>query len=397
MLKGKKILLGITGSIAAYKSAVLTRLLVKAGAEVRIIMTTASRDFVSPLTLSTLSKNPVLSDLAEDDSWANHVMLGRWADVMLIAPLSCNTLAKMAGGACDNLLMAVYLSATSPVVIAPAMDEDMWQHPSAKNNLNKISSYGNYCIPVEHGELASGLTGEGRMAEPETIVNWLHDFFSANLVLKGKRVLVTAGPTHEAIDPVRFIGNHSSGKMGIAIASEMKKRGAEVTLVLGPSQVPVEPDIKVIHVTTAAEMHKACVRIFARTEIAVMSAAVADYTPAKFSGEKIKKEDSNLVLTLARTIDILKSLGAKKKKAQLLIGFALETNNERENALKKLRSKNVDLIVLNSLKDEGAGFGHDTNKITIFDKAGKAHPFEVKSKKEAAVDIVNSIINLMHA
>lgn len=397
MLKGKKILLGITGSIAAYKSAVLTRLLVKAGAEVKVVMTAAAKDFVTPLSLSTLSKNPVLTDLVEGDSWANHVMLGRWADIMLIAPLSCNTLAKMAGGSCDNLLMAVYLSATCPVVVAPAMDEDMWHHATTKNNLKKISSWGNYCIPVEKGELASGLIGDGRMAEPETIVLWLKEFFLAKLELKGKKVLITAGPTYESIDPVRFIGNHSSGKMGVAIAEEMSKRGAMVTLVLGPSAIAVGSGIKIVKVRSAEEMYKACSTIFAKTDIAVMSAAVADYTPATIVKEKIKKETGDLTITLTKTKDILKSLGAKKKKGQLLIGFALETNNEKANALKKLDSKNADLIILNSLRDEGAGFGHDTNKITIFDKAGKAHPFEVKSKKEAAIDIVNSIINLMHA
>ena len=397
MLKGKKILLGITGSIAAYKSAVLTRLLVKAGAEVKIVMTSAAKDFVTPLSLSTLSKNPVLTDLAENDSWANHVMLGRWADIMLIAPLSCNTLAKMANGICDNLLMAVYLSATCPVVVAPAMDEDMWLHSTTKNNLQKISSSGNHILPVENGELASGLNGEGRMAEPETIVLWLKEFFSGKLELKGKKVLVTAGPTHEAIDPVRFIGNHSSGKMGVAIAEEMSRRGAAVTLVLGPSNLTASDDIETIRVKSAQEMYAACEKVFASTDIAVMSAAVADYTPVNFVDEKIKKTEPAFTLTLTKTTDILKSLGAKKKKGQLLIGFALETNNEQENALKKLESKNADLIVLNSLKDEGAGFGHDTNKITIFDKQGNEYRFDTKSKKAVAIDIVNTIIQLLHA
>ena len=397
MLKGKKILLGISGSIAAYKSAVLTRLLVKAGAEVRIVMTIAAKDFVTPLSLSTLSKNPVLTDLAENDSWANHVMLGRWADIMLIAPLSCNTLAKMAIGICDNLLMAVYLSATCPVVVAPAMDEDMWHHTTTKNNLEKIRLSGNHILPVENGELASGLSGEGRMAEPETIVLWLKDFFSDKLELKGKKVLVTAGPTYEAIDPVRFIGNHSSGKMGVAIAEEMYRRGAAVTLVLGPSDLIADNGIESIRVKSAQEMYTACKKIFASIDIAIMSAAVADYTPVNFVSEKIKKTEPALTLTLTKTTDILKSLGAKKKKGQLLVGFALETNNERENALKKLASKNADLIVLNSLKDAGAGFGHDTNKITIFDKQGKEYRFDTKSKKAVAVDIVNTIIQLLHA
>jgi len=397
MLKGKKILLGVTGSIAAYKSAVLVRLLVKAGAEVKVVMTAAAKDFVTPLSLSTLSKNPVLTDLAENDSWANHVMLGRWADIMLIAPLSCNTLAKMATGACDNLLMAVYLSATCPVVVAPAMDEDMWHHNSTKQNLDKIKSWGNHCIPVENGELASGLSGDGRMAEPENILKWLNDFFLNPRELEGKKVLVTAGPTYEAIDPVRFIGNHSTGKMGIAIAEEMNKRGAKVTLVLGPSDIVVNGGIEVLKVRSAEEMYNACEKIFAESDIAVMSAAVADYTPTEVASEKIKKESDSFTLTLTKTKDILNSLGSKKKNGQLLIGFALETVNEKENALKKLEGKNADLIVLNSLRDEGAGFGHDTNKITIFGRQGATQTFDTKSKKEVAVDIVNSIIQLLHA
>lgn len=397
MLQGKKILLGISGSIAAYKSAVLTRLLIKAGADVKIVMTHSAKDFVTPLSLSTLSKNPVLSDLSENDSWANHVMLGRWADVMLIAPLSCNTLAKMANGICDNLLMAVYLSATCPVAAAPAMDEDMWHHSTTKNNLKKISAAGTHILPVENGELASGLVGEGRMAEPETIVTWLEQFFFNQFELKGKKVLVTAGPTYEAIDPVRFIGNHSSGKMGIAIAEEMKRRGAAVTLVLGPSGISVKGGIDVIPVTTAAEMFDACNRVFADTDIAVMSAAVADYSPVTIAKEKIKKKADNFSLELAKTKDILKSLGEQKQNGQFLVGFALETNNEKEQALHKLQTKNADMIVLNSLQDAGAGFGHDTNKITIFDKQGKEYAFTTRTKKEVAVDIVNTIIQLLHA
>lgn len=397
MLQGKKILLGVSGSIAAYKTAVLTRLLIKAGAEVKIVMTPAAKDFVTPLSLSTLSKNPVLVDLAENDSWANHVMLGRWADVMLIAPLSCNTLSKMASGLCDNLLMAVYLSATCPVVVAPAMDEDMWHHASTKANLKKITSYGNIIIPVESGELASGLIGEGRMAEPETIVAWLSSFFLQRLELTGKKILVTAGPTYEPIDPVRFIGNHSSGKMGAALAEEMQKRGAEVTVVLGPSDITINPGVKVIKVRSAEEMFNACDKIFPSTDIAVMSAAVADYTPVKTAKEKIKKTENGLAVELTKTKDILKHLGANKKEHQFLVGFALETNNEKENALKKLQSKNADMIVLNSLNDAGAGFGHDTNKITIFDRTGNIFPFETKTKKEVAVDIVNTIIQQLHA
>lgn len=397
MMKGKKILLGVSGSIAAYKTAILTRLLVKAGAEVKIVMTSAARDFVTPLSLSTLSKNPVLTDLADNDSWANHVMLGRWANIMLIAPLSCNTLAKMAGGLCDNLLMAVYLSATCPVVVAPAMDEDMWHHGTTKKNLDTINSFGNYIIPVESGELASGLVGKGRMAEPETIVNWLNDFFLTGTELSGKKVLVTAGPTYEQIDPVRFIGNHSSGKMGLAIAEEMQKRGASVTLVLGPSDITVNGGIKLLSVKTAAEMLTACEKTFPDSDIAIMSAAVADYTPATVAKEKIKKTENDFAVQLTKTTDILKTLGGLKKNGQLLVGFALETNNEKENALKKLKTKNADMIVLNSLQDAGAGFGHDTNKITIFDKTGKEYPFDMKSKKEVAADIVNTIIKQLHA
>jgi phosphopantothenoylcysteine decarboxylase / phosphopantothenate---cysteine ligase len=397
MLQSKKILLGITGSIAAYKTAILTRLLVKAGADVKIVMTSAAKDFVTPLALSTLSKNPVLVDLTENDSWANHVMLGRWADVMLIAPLSCNTLAKMATGLCDNLLMAVYLSATCPVVVAPAMDEDMWKHGTTKKNLDILKGFGNHIIPVENGELASGLVGEGRMAEPELIVKWLDDFFFNEKELSGKQILITAGPTYEQIDPVRFIGNHSTGKMGVAIAEEMKKRGGDVTLVLGPSNIKVNGGIKVINVKSAAEMFDACEKKFATTDIAIMSAAVADYTPLQTATEKIKKTENDFAVSLTKTKDILKTLGQVKTGKQVLVGFALETNNEKEFALQKLYSKNADLIVLNSLQDAGAGFGHDTNKITIFDKTGKAWPFEMKSKTEVAKDIVNTIIQQFYA
>jgi len=396
MLKGKKIILGISASIAAYKSAVLVRLLVKQGVEVKVIMTPAAKDFVTPLSLSTLSKNEVLVDITSNDTWANHVLLGRWADIMLIAPLSCNTLAKMANGLCDNLLMAVYLSATCPVVVAPAMDEDMWHHPSTAGNLKKLASFNNKIIPVEKGELASGLFGEGRMAEPETIVHWLDQYFSTAKDLKGKKVLITAGPTYEALDPVRFIGNHSSGKMGIAIAQEMKDRGAEVTLVLGPSAIAV-PEVEIIRVRSASEMYDACMSRFKEMDIAVMSAAVADYTPVNVAAEKIKKNDSSFSIELTKTKDILKSLGEKKSNGQIVVGFALETNNEKEYALKKLQTKNADLIVLNSLNDAGAGFGHDTNKITIFDKQGNGKEFETKSKKEVAKDIVNTIIQLIHA
>ncbi|MBC7887560.1 MAG: bifunctional phosphopantothenoylcysteine decarboxylase/phosphopantothenate--cysteine ligase CoaBC [Ferruginibacter sp.] len=394
MLTGKKILLGVTGSIAAYKAALLTRLLVKSGAEVKIIMTAAAKDFVSPLALSTLSKNAVLTDLANNDSWANHVMLGRWADLMLVAPLSCNSLAKMASGICDNLLMAVYLSATCKVVVAPAMDEDMWLHPATKNNLQQVASFGNFIIPVESGELASGLSGEGRMAEPESIVKWLDDYFLPDQPLKGKKAMVTAGPTYEQIDPVRFIGNHSSGRMGIAIANELRMRGAEVTLVLGPTTLELPELPVIIRVKTAAEMYAACISVFDKMDIAVMNAAVADYTPVEKQTEKIKKTGDNITIALTKTKDILKYLGEIKKNNQLLIGFALETNNEETYALKKLTEKNADMIVLNSLNDEGAGFGYDTNKITIFDKSGKKYCFDTKSKAAVARDIVNTIIQL---
>jgi len=396
MLHGKKILLGITGSIAAYKSAILVRLLIKYGAEVKIVMTPAAKEFVTPLTLSTLSKNQVLSDLSNHDSWSNHVMLGRWADVMLIAPLSCNSLAKMAHGHCDNLLMAVYLSATCAVIVAPAMDEDMWLHKATKNNLKILQSYGNQIIPVANGELASGLFGEGRMAEPEDIILHLKSFFFSIKQLSGKKVLVTAGPTYEAIDPVRFVGNHSSGKMGIAIANELVKRGAEVTLVLGPTSISNPDNMKVINVKSAAEMYDACNNIFNKMDIAIMSAAVADYTPLQAVEQKIKKESEHFSIELKKTKDILKHLGIIKKEGQLLVGFALETTNEKQFALKKLVEKNADFIVLNSLNDKGAGFGYDTNKITIFDKTGKEYTFETKSKVEVAVDIVNTIINAQY-
>lgn len=399
MLAGKKILLGITGSIAAYKSILLVRSLVKAGAEVKVIMTPAAKDFVTPLSLSTLSKNPVLSELAEGDTWANHVMLGRWADLMIIAPLSCNTLAKMAHGFCDNILMAVYLSATCPVAAAPAMDEDMWHHPSTKANLEKLGSFGVHIIPVENGELASGLHGDGRMAEPEAILRFIEQDFFFVKDLKGKKALVTAGPTYEHLDPVRFIGNHSSGRMGISIAEELAARGASVNLVLGPSSVRVKnmAGIQVQHVHSAQEMYDACMQVFPQTDIAVMSAAVADYTPASVSKEKIKKKTDTFSLELVKTKDILFTLGQQKKEGQVLVGFALENSNEKEYALNKLKSKNADLIVLNSLNDEGAGFGYDTNKITIFEKGGKEFSFGRKPKQQVAKDIVDRIATLIYA
>ena len=397
MLSGKKILVGVTGSIAAYKAIMLVRLLVKAGAEVKVIMTPSAKDFISPLTFSTLSKNEVLVDLFNETSWANHVNLGRWADVMLIAPLSCNTLAKMANGLCDNLLLAVYLSATCPVIAAPAMDEDMWHHSSTKFNIDKITSFGNNIIPVDNGELASGLYGDGRMAEPETIMQYLQTFFFSAKELAGKKILVTAGPTYEAIDPVRFIGNHSSGKMGVAIAEEFAGRGAKVILILGPSEIPVSKNIQTIQITSASEMYEACINNFSEVDVTVMAAAVADYTPEDFSLTKIKKAENILDLKLKRTKDILQHLGEQKSKHQIIVGFALETNNEKENALSKLEKKNIDLIVLNSVNDEGAGFRSDTNKITIFDKRGNEFQFKTKSKKLVAKDIVNTIIQYKDA
>ena len=396
-LRHKKILLGITGSIAAYKAAFLVRLLVKEGAEVKVLMTPAATDFIAPLTLSTLSKNPVLSDLYHNDSWANHVALGRWADLLLIAPLSCNTLAKMASGTCDNLLMAVYLSATCRVVVAPAMDEDMWKHPSTKNNLDRISSFGNTVIPVNSGELASGLFGEGRMAEPEEILDFIQQHIFISRELSGKKALVSAGPTREPIDPVRYISNHSSGKMGVAIAKELQSRGAEVTLVLGPVHENFDLDgLTVEKVNTAHEMFEACSRSFPGADITVMAAAVADYTPSTVEGEKIKKKAGDWSLQFSQTTDILKSLGAQKKNGQVLVGFALETNNEKTNALEKLKAKNADIMVLNSLQDPGAGFGKDTNKISLFDRRGGESVFELKSKAAVAKDITDAIIRYIH-
>jgi phosphopantothenoylcysteine decarboxylase/phosphopantothenate--cysteine ligase len=400
MFQGKKILLGVTGSIAAYKSLLLVRLLIREGATVRVIQTPASRDFVTPLSLSTLSRNPVLSDLSSADTWANHVELGRWADILLIAPLSCNTLAKMAQGLCDNLLLATYLSAVCPVVVAPAMDEDMWRHPSTRANLERLRSFGNLIIPVGNGELASGLYGDGRMAEPEGIIDFVGGVLKGGARdLAGKRALVTAGPTYEAIDPVRFIGNHSSGKMGIALAEELAGRGAQVDLVLGPSALSTyQQGITTHRVISAAEMYKVCMEGFKQSDIAIMSAAVADYTPVEVATEKIKKSGSDsLVLELTRTKDILKALGGIKKKGQILVGFALETRDERAYALGKLQTKNADLIVLNSAKDEGAGFGVDTNKITIFSKDGQEWSYGQKPKQQVAKDIVDQVVKLLYA
>lgn len=396
-LKGKKIILGITGSIAAYKSILLVRLLVKEGADVKIVITPAAKDFVSPLVLSTLSKNKVLVDLFDENSWANHVELGRWADLMLIAPLSCNTLAKLANGLCDNLLAAVYLSAACPVMVAPAMDEDMWKHTSTRNNIDKIKSFGNIVIPVETGELASGLTGEGRMAEPEIVIEKIERFFLSRNDFAGSKVLITAGPTYESIDPVRFIGNHSSGKMGIALAEELSVRGADVVLVLGPSNQTINCRLsKLIRVKSADEMYNVCMDEFSSCTIAIMSAAVADYTPVEVAEQKLKKTEASLQIELKRTKDILGSLGAVKKTKQWVVGFALETNNETKYAIGKMKAKNADMIVLNSLSDEGAGFGGNTNKINIFDKKGNEYSFSLKSKAEVATDIIETLKKVMN-
>lgn len=392
MLKGRKILLGITGSIAAYKSILLLRLLIKEGAEVKVVMTPAAIEFVSPLVLSTLSNNKVMLELFEDDQWANHVMLGRWADLFIIAPASCNTISKMAAGSCDNLLMSVYLSATCPVLVCPAMDEDMWLHPATKNNLAKLHSFGNVLMDVVHGELASGLIGEGRMPEPESILAFAIEHFFRETALSGKKLLITAGPTYESLDPVRFIGNHSSGKMGFALAEAFFLKGAEVVLVTGPVNVKtVFKGIKTVTIQSAEEMLNACEQEYRSSQIMIMSAAVADFAPESYANEKIKKTDNGLQLNLKKTTDILAFLGERKRKDQLLIGFALETENEEENALKKLEKKNADLIILNSLKDAGAGFGHDTNQVKIFDKSGKVYFFELESKKVIASQIADLI------
>ncbi|MFZ9982035.1 MAG: bifunctional phosphopantothenoylcysteine decarboxylase/phosphopantothenate--cysteine ligase CoaBC [Cyclobacteriaceae bacterium] len=400
MLRSKKIILGVSGSIAAYKSAVLTRLLVQSGAGVKVIMTAPALDFITPLTLATLSKNPVLTEFSnpKDGTWNNHVELGLWADAMIIAPASANTLAALAGGLCSNILQAVYLSARCPIFIAPAMDADMYLHPATQRNLQTLISDGNTVIDPEVGELASGLSGPGRMAEPEKIVEQLNDFFSQKRSLKGKKALVTAGPTYEALDPVRFIGNYSSGKMGYAIADVLADQGADVTLVSGPVYEKVKnQSVKVIRCVSAAEMNSECQKVFPGTEITVMAAAVADYRPEHVATEKIKKSEKDYLLNLTRTPDIAAGLGAIKKPGQILAGFALETENGELNAREKMMRKGFDFIVLNSLKDEGAGFGFDTNRITILDKDGKSLPFGLKSKHEVACDIVNFIVEKINA
>lgn len=395
MLKGKKILVGVTGSIAAYKAAFLVRLLVKAEAEVKVIMTDASKDFITPLTLSTLSKNPTLSKFTDGDQgeWNNHVDLGLWADAMLIAPASANTIGKMANGLCDNLLLATYLSARCPVFFAPAMDLDMYQHPSVLSNLEKLKSFGNQMIEAQYGELASGLIGTGRMAEPEDLIAALESHFSSNKPLAGKKILVTAGPTYEAIDPVRFIGNHSTGKMGYAIAKVAAEAGAHVNLISGPTHLEIDvPNVKKVAVRSGKEMYQACDELYDDTDISIFAAAVADYAPDLVADQKIKKQGEKMSIDLSKTIDIAKTLGQKKTHNQLNVGFALETNNELEHAKEKIKAKNFDLIVLNSLQDSGAGFGHNTNKISIIDKANNIEHFELKTKTEVAKDIVNAII-----
>lgn len=391
-LRGKRILIGITGSIAAYKIPLLIRLLKKAKAEVQILLTPTARDFVTPLTLSTLSENPVYTlpfDL-HDGKWNSHVEFAQWADVMLIAPASANTIGKLVNGISDNLLITTYLSAKSKVFIAPAMDLDMYQHPSTKRNIDLLKSYGNLIIEPREGELASGLSGAGRMEEPEQMAEVLNNFFKKKTNLTGKKVLLTAGPTYEAIDPVRFIGNHSSGKMGFEIARELCARGAEVTLISGPSNESfLHPNLQIVKISSADEMYDACHAVFSNMDIAILAAAVADFKPSHSSKHKIKKQSSTLTIELVQTKDILKSLGEIKRNNQILIGFALETENEISNAEKKLKSKNLDFIVLNSLKDEGAGFGTDTNKITILSEKHKAQSFVLKSKSDIAKDILD--------
>ncbi|WP_158962726.1 bifunctional phosphopantothenoylcysteine decarboxylase/phosphopantothenate--cysteine ligase CoaBC [Myroides fluvii] len=395
VLSGKKILLGVTGGIAAYKTAGLVRLLIKAGAEVQVIMTPASHQFVTPFTLSTLSKRPVYTEFfnsKESGTWNNHVELALWADLMLIAPATANVLAKMANGLCDNLLLAVYMSAKCPVYIAPAMDLDMYVHPSTARNLATLTSYNHVIIPAEEGELASGLIGQGRMSEPETIVAVLQDALCQDLPLRGKKILITAGPTYEPIDPVRFIGNHSSGKMGYDIAKAAAKQGATVVLVSGPTNQKMEDSrVQVISVMSALEMYEVCHRYFDEVDAVVAAAAVADYRPKDVATQKIKKNAEAFTITLDKNPDILASLGAIKKQ-QYLIGFALETENEVEHAKQKITKKNLDLIVLNSLNDSGAGFGKPTNKVTFIDRDFTIQPMELKSKEAVAQDIVNKII-----
>ena len=401
MLSGKNILLGVSGGIAAYKTTFLVRLLIKAGAQVKVVMTQSASSFVSPLTLSTLSKSPVMMDFINEEdgslSWNNHVELGLWADVMLIAPATANTLSKMANGTCDNLLLATYLSAKCPVYFAPAMDLDMYKHPSTKSSLEKLQSFGNIMIPAESGELASGLHGEGRMAEPENIMAFIQEDLKKGLPLSGKKVLITAGPTQEAIDPVRFLGNRSTGTMGFELAKRAAILGANVILVSGPTHLSIDDqNIQLIRVVAAQDMYDACHEHYEDTDIAICAAAVADYRPKTIASEKVKKQAGDMKIELERTPDILMSLGEAKKN-QFLVGFALETQNELENAKGKLQRKHLDGIVLNSLKDDGAGFGGSTNKITFIDKNSGIKTFDLKTKSEVASDIWEEIISRIHA
>jgi len=393
MFQGKKIILGISASIAAYKCIYLVRLLTSQGAEVRVVMTQATKDFVSPLVLSTFSKHPVWIDFHENNVWNNHVELGLWGDVFVIAPSTCNTLGKLANGLCDNMLIATYLSARCPVVIAPAMDEDMYLHPATQASIHTLKTRGNHVLEVNSGALASGLHGPGRMAEPEEIVVYLATHFFRGKALNGKRVLISAGPTQEAIDPVRFISNHSTGKMGIALANAFFMAGADVTLIAGPMNL--KPDfsgITTVEVVSAADMENACLNAFEESDICIMAAAVADYRPIKIADQKIKKVDSELSIELTRTSDILQKLGTMKKSGQCLIGFALETQDEEANAKAKLKRKNADFIILNSMQDAGAGFGRDTNQVTIYSANGSQESLALASKKEIASQICQRII-----
>lgn len=397
MIKGKKIVLGITGSIAAYKAAVLARALIKKGAEVQIVITPAGKEFITPLTLSTITSKPVISEFfaRRDGTWHSHVDLGLWADAMVIAPATASTIGKMANGIADNMLITTYLSMKAPVFVAPAMDLDMYAHPSTQKNLDTLRSYGNVIIEPAEGELASHLVGKGRMEEPEKIVEVLENFFTEGMDLKGKKIMITAGPTYEKIDPVRFIGNYSSGKMGYALAECCAERGAEVILVSGPVSITEKhPNIRKISVESAEEMYQAAVREFTGSDAAILCAAVADFTPESQSEQKIKREKEDLVLRLKPTHDIAAALGKQKKENQIMVGFALETNDEVEHAKDKLERKNLDFIVLNSLNDKGAGFRHDTNKITIIDK-NSVTEFPLKDKKEVAADIINHLAEIL--
>lgn len=401
MLNGKNVLLGITGGIAAYKTTFLVRLFIKAGANVKVILTDSASSFVSPLTLATLAKNPVVQDFVKSEEnmvdWNNHVEMGLWADLMVIAPATANTMSKMVSGNCDNILMATYLSAKCPVYVAPAMDLDMYKHPSTKKSLHELASFGNLIIPAANGELASGLHGEGRMAEPEEIIAFIKNNIAQGLPLSGKKVLITAGPTYEAIDPVRFIGNHSSGLMGFELAKTAANLGAEVFLVTGPTKLTVSHDsIHVINVVSADDMFQNAQKYFETSDVVICAAAVADYRPKTVAEQKIKKSEENLTIELVKNVDILKTFG-NHKTHQFLVGFALETENEVENAKGKLARKNLDAIVLNSMRDKGAGFGGDTNKISFIDTNSNITAFELKTKAEVAVDIFNEIIKRRYA